>query len=106
MTTTTKNAPEAGQGFEGTAHLNSAEDHMNTTQVTRRNAAEATRTICERLKTEARIQGLTFGALRKKSGLNPRAVLRVWLSRDPSIWAVERCREVLGLSIEQVWKVR
>jgi hypothetical protein len=33
MTTTTKNAPEAGQGFEGNDHDDSAEDLMNISTV-------------------------------------------------------------------------
>lgn len=106
-TTTTERKTTAEVQLDGRdAHNIPAGDLMNTTQATRRNAAAATRTICSRIKTEARTQGLTFGGLRKKTGLNPRAVLRVWLGHDPSIWAIERSREVLGLTIEQVWKVR
>jgi len=80
---------------------------QNRTIRHRRNAARtATRTISARIRNEARAQGQTIAGLREATGLDARAVLRIWFGIDPSAWAIERCREVLGLSIEQVWKVR
>ncbi|MGG7307544.1 hypothetical protein ACQXVK_10170 [Curtobacterium sp. AB451] len=83
---------------------------MNTTRTTtrnrRRDARSAARTITTRLRAEARRQGTGVIRLHQKTGLDRLATLRIWFGINPSAWSIERCREVLGLSIEQVWEVR
>jgi hypothetical protein len=107
MTSTTESKTAAGLHPDGRDDHNiPAGDLMNTTKATRRDAHTAMRTICAHLKIASRAQGLTFGALRKKTGLNPREVLKVWLGLNPTPQTVEHCRTALGLSIDQVWGAR
>lgn len=77
-----------------------------TTRDRRRDARSAARTIATRLRTEARRQGMGVIRYRRRTGLDHPAILRIWFGINPSAWSIERCREALGLSIEQVWKVR
>lgn len=77
-----------------------------TTIIRRRSARGAARLICGRIRTEAREQGQTFGEFRRKTGLNTRASVRLWLGLNPPAWAIECSRGALGLTVEQVWKVR
>lgn len=80
--------------------------NVTTTIIRRRNARRYAMEVCARLRTEALSQGLSFPDLRRSTGLGVRASIRLWFSANPPAWAIERTREVLGLSIEQVWAVR
>ncbi|MEG8035376.1 hypothetical protein QP157_08605 [Sphingomonas sp. LR61] len=73
--------------------------------IRRRNARRTAHTVCKRIRSAAIEQGQAFNSLRTETGLGVRASARVWLGLNPSPWAIERSREVLGLTIEQVWKV-
>jgi len=68
-------------------------------------AQAAMRTVTTRVRGEAETQGLSIIQFHHETGLAWRDVLRLWLGRNPSAWSIDRAREVLGLSIEQVWKL-
>jgi hypothetical protein len=80
---------------------------QNATTILRQGKALLTaRNACRRIRATAHLQGHTYSTLRRRTAISPMAFAFLWFGVDPSVRSIERTREALGLSVQQVWNAR